>query len=452
MKRFAGLFTFSVALLLLVSTTQLPGSQFYPLGGLISAPVVSIGNALSSDGTTVVGWATTSIAEPLQIERSEAFRWTVADGMTFLRPAPTAEFTQGVATAVSADGQTIVGTHFNSECLYDHEHGEAYRWSASDGMVGLGYLSSPAPDGYDRSQATAISPNGDTIYGTSTTTTEVTQLYNSPFKWTNSNGLVPFTVQATAVSGNGNTLVGARPLPGGIEAFCWSEQFGIVDLGFLDGEVRFSEARAASADGSVIVGESYVSHIGYLPFRWTAGSGMQPIPLMDDADFAWASAVSTDGALVFGSRYVGPAFFVPSYNAAFVWDGVHGMRDLQHVLSDEAGLGNALAGWQLSTITGISADGLSIAGNGVNPAGNTEAWYVRLDIPLNTPEPSSVAILVCAFTAALAQFRGWHRLSAGCAMPSNIAWPVECRCGGAVRGKIHWPLARAHRQSAVASG
>jgi uncharacterized membrane protein len=211
--------------------TRLLGSQFYPLGGLISAPVVSVANALSSDGTTVVGWATTSIAEPLQIERSEAFRWTVADGMTFLRSAPTTEFTQSVATAVSADGQTIVGARLTDEYPYDHEHAEAYRWTAGDGMVGLGYLSTPAPDGYDRSQATAISPDGDTICGTSTTTTEVTQFFNSPFNWTSSDGLVPFALQVTAVSGDGNTLVGTRPLSGGQEAFRWSEQSGITGLG-----------------------------------------------------------------------------------------------------------------------------------------------------------------------------------------------------------------------------
>jgi hypothetical protein len=155
----------------------------------------------------------------------------------------------------------------------------------------------------------------------------------------------------------------------------------------------------------VVVGESYVSHIGSLPFRWTAGSGMQPIPLMDDAEIAWASAISADGTLVFGSRYVGPAYFVPGYTAAFVWDSVHGMRDLQQVLRDESGLSSTLASWRLLSVTGISADGLSIAGNGVNPAGNVEAWYVHLDAPLSIPEPHTAVLLTCCAAGILARRR-----------------------------------------------
>jgi hypothetical protein len=45
-----------------------------------------------------------------------------------------------------------------------------------------------------------------------------------------------------------------------------------------------------------------------------------------------------------------------------------------------------LAGWTLTSAEGISADGLTIVGTGVNPAGNQEAWMATI------PEPSTIAL------------------------------------------------------------
>jgi hypothetical protein len=53
-------------------------------------------------------------------------------------------------------------------------------------------------------------------------------------------------------------------------------------------------------------------------------------------------------------------------------------------LTDEHGLGEDLAGWRLTDAAGISDDGLTIAGNGVNPQGNDEGWVVKL-APFSLP-------------------------------------------------------------------
>jgi PEP-CTERM motif len=45
-----------------------------------------------------------------------------------------------------------------------------------------------------------------------------------------------------------------------------------------------------------------------------------------------------------------------------------------------------LTGWSLPAATGISADGRTIAGNGFNPSGQTEAWIATV------PEPSSMPL------------------------------------------------------------
>jgi hypothetical protein len=75
--------------------------------------------------------------------------------------------------------------------------------------------------------------------------------------------------------------------------------------------------------------------------------------------------------------------------AAFIWDAQHGMRNLQSVL--EADYGMDLTGWQLTSAVDISDDGLVIAGNGINPLGQSEGWVVRLEA---IPEPATLVLFV----------------------------------------------------------
>ncbi|MCS7466572.1 PKD domain-containing protein [Stieleria sp. ICT_E10.1] len=56
------------------------------------------------------------------------------------------------------------------------------------------------------------------------------------------------------------------------------------------------------------------------------------------------------------------------------------MRNLQNVLIEEYGLGDALAGWRLRRALAISEDGLIITGHGINPSGATESFVVDLDL------------------------------------------------------------------------
>jgi hypothetical protein len=103
----------------------------------------------------------------------------------------------------------------------------------------------------------------------------------------------------------------------------------MVGLGDLDGSYFRSVAAAVSADGSTIVGNSSLSR-------------------HED----WA---------------------------AFIWDAEHGMRNLRDVLINEYGLGSSLEGWRLITANDISADGRTIVGIGIGPAGQQEAWLIRLN-------------------------------------------------------------------------
>jgi hypothetical protein len=79
---------------------------------------------------------------------------------------------------------------------------------------------------------------------------------------------------------------------------------------------------------------------------------------------------------------VGDGIFPFRTTEAFVWTERDAMRSVWSVLVDEFELD--LTGWTLTSVAGISDDGLTILGNGVNPGGESEAWIAVL--------PSSLAI------------------------------------------------------------
>ena len=225
------------------------------------------------------------------------------------------------AYGVSGDGLVVVG---QSGFLYGSS--QAFRWTTRDGMVGLGYLT------------------GGDSYGL-----------------------------AYGVSADGSVVVGRGDSAFGLQAFRWTSGGGMVGLGFQSG-ASDSTANAVSLDGAVVVGTS-----GAQAFRWTSGGGMVGLGFSPDATVSVANAVSGDGSVIVGD--VATASGVE----ASIWDGVHGMRSLQGVLTNDYGLN--LTGWTLQYATGISSNGETIAGWGVNPSGQTEAWIAQI------PEPGSYWLL-----------------------------------------------------------
>jgi hypothetical protein len=70
---------------------------------------------------------------------------------------------------------------------------------------------------------------------------------------------------------------------------------------------------------------------------------------------------------------------------ACIWDEANGSRDLQLWLEDQHGL--VLPGWSLEAATAISSDGLTIAGAGINPSGEYQAFRVVLSADSPSPVP-----------------------------------------------------------------
>jgi probable HAF family extracellular repeat protein len=252
--------------------------------------------------------------------------WTVDAGMRDL--APNIVIQGAFAAGVSGDGTVVAGRNFFATSSSD----QATRWTSTTGTVGLGGLTDAL-----RSQATAVSLDGETIIGGSTAASG----FNEAFRWTETSGMIGLGLLpggseslATGVSRKGAVIVGGADSLFGKEAFYWTEKDGMAGLGDLAGGTFSSFANGVSANGKRVVGYS------------DSGRGQE----------------------------------------AFLWTKQDGMISLASFLG---GMGANLDGWQLTSATAISADGSTIVGYGINPQGRTEAWVVK-----TLPEPSAFALML----------------------------------------------------------
>jgi probable HAF family extracellular repeat protein len=161
------------------------------------------------------------------------------------------------------------------------------------------------------------------------------------------------------------------------EAFRW-ENGVMTSLGVL-ATGNSSWASAISADESVIIGGAYIGD-GEHAFRWKNGV-MSDLGVLPGGYFgSTAYDVSGDGSILVGYSRNNSVY------SAMIWDQVHGMRDLKSVLVNDYKLN--LNGWALKYAEGISDDGRTIAGYGINPKGQTEGWIATI------PEPASAVIMI----------------------------------------------------------
>jgi probable HAF family extracellular repeat protein len=369
----------SFSALSLFAVAPVQAASFRGLGFLGDGHYSSA-SGVSADGSVVVG------------NSGQAFRWTQLDGMVSL-----GSDTMSVS-GVSANGSVIVGS----------SESQAVRWTQETGIVGLGSLAG----GIFLNSASGVSADGSVIVGNSG---------NQAARWTQESGTVglgflpysycwppyndcgfyPLNSSANAVSADGSVVVGGGSIRNGSSPFFWTQGSnpglnGLGEYGY------YSKANGVSANGSVIVGvidtRIYTNGgSGYEAFRWTQSSGM--VWLDDRADghyFSEAKGVSADGSIV-----VGISSFERGSLEAFHWTQGKGMVSLKETL---IGAGLDVSGWTLNEATGISADGFTIVGNGINPLGKSEAWVANL-----SPEPIPEPLTILGSIAAIGFAAGFER-------------------------------------------
>jgi probable HAF family extracellular repeat protein len=265
---------------------------------------------------------------------------------------------------------------------------EAFFTPIGGPAIGLGALDNWASDAF------ATTSDGAVIVG-NTSSASGTQA----FRWTSSTGMVGLgnLVQnknshdaAFGVSADGSVVVGQSGDDLTQQAFRWTAATGMVGLGDLAGGDVTSAANAVSADGSVVVGTSH-SASGTEAFRWTAATGMIGLGDLTAAPFtSQATLVSSDGKTVYGFSAA-----TNSNEQGWVWTEAAGMRTLDDVLTNDYGLGQQLNGWRLWRVSDVSDDGLVLLGRGRNPAGELEDFVVAI------PEPTTAALVAAGLCVIL---------------------------------------------------
>ena len=338
----------------MLTPTSIHGADFQGIGTSLGS-TTSFAWGVSGDGQVIVGSSD-----------EDAIRWE-SGTITTLGGIGCPIIEHSEAKAISNDGSTIVGT----TC------GKGFVWTSATGMEPI-----PKKIGQiDALTANAVSATGYLISGM--------DIVDDAFAWSAVDGIVSLGTLTGDYRAEANGVHWVPPfppiLPAGLatvvgtssntttdhkfQAFTWNSRTAAIQgLGYLAGD-SWSGANAISRDGSTVVGWSGPGFSGPTkPVRWVSGI-IELIPGAPPAD-CQANAVSADGTVVVGGCGLGQAW---------IWDTVHGFRDLAVVLGN--GFGINLSGWGLSKATGVSDDGKTIVGYALlNPMGNTEGWVANIAI------------------------------------------------------------------------
>jgi probable HAF family extracellular repeat protein len=366
----------SLALILLVAvasaSAQTPG---FWLMGLGTGATQGAADGLSQDGLVAVG-SNYGLTSP-----TTGFRWTRQEGRLDFSSIPgMPDYTP--AAGVSSDGGVVAGS-----VIAGGQPIHPYRWTGAGPLQDLGVLPNESR-GYSR----GISGDGSIVVGACEHSAS-TEAFGQAFRWTAQEGMVGLGYarpsgsfsQARGISRDGSTIVGRSQSggPGGPdEPFVWTSSNGMQALPTLAGSPVQALANAVSAHGEVIVGQaqSAFPSLHSQAVLWSGGSILNLGILPGYVDSV-AFAVSDDGTVVGGSINASLNF------AAFVWSPGVGMQ----LLSDRLlAAGVAIpSNYRLESVLAMSGDGLTFAGQAHNLTNSTYEGFVA-----TIPPPASILVLL----------------------------------------------------------
>lgn len=330
--------------------------------GPVQGQNVSGGLALTADGSVVVGFSGS------QFPGRHATRWAGANW------AP-----QDLGTAQGQSDGILYGAADSGNAAFGWAQVASnfvpFRWTTQAGIQNL-----PTP--WNSSRARAIAPDGSFIVGEARPGN-----FTVPIRWNGINAPTQLPLPQGALSGramvatrSGNIL-GSVGAAGTQQLVRWNSVNNAVSTITNFAPNVDGAPFAASADESVIAGirTSLNQPLVSLPWRWTADEGFEDLPLL--AGFVsgnvWSS--SADGSVLVGDMY--DANFTNYRGVVWTDSGV------QSVESYLTGFGVDMSGWTIGTCHGISQDGMTLVGVGLNPVGQTRGWVAVI------PAPATAALL-----------------------------------------------------------
>jgi probable HAF family extracellular repeat protein len=339
-------------MLALVAAPVFPSSAastITALGDLPGGSVSSSAYGVSNDGQVVVGQSSSTVSST-----GEAFKWTPSGGMVGLGLLPGGS--TSYARAVSRDGTTITGDA-NSTAAQPSGGTEAFIYT--NGV--MSGLHTP----FIMYQGMALNSNGTLVVSG-----------NSSQHWTPATGVVYNTMPYTSrgVSDDGSVVVGWSS---GFHAQRWTAATGVVNL--PDNSASSSQAYGVSGNGKIAVGVR-----GNVACYWQEDGTL--VTIGQTGIISTATAANYDGSIIVGRANIGPS----SATAAFVWTAATGMQTLASILTAQ---GVSLSHWkssQLTEVMAISDDGQYLVGNATTTGNKNEGFLVQLQ-PSPPPTPGVIS-------------------------------------------------------------
>lgn len=352
------------------------------------------------------------------IKTYDSFKWCIlflglfihsktTQGAWFLALGSSASFEKCNLRQLSADGRFILDRINGSVSIWDLKDRESTKYCdflEKNSIINV------------NSRFFALSPNGKNI---------LTQKENNAFLWNDSEELIPLDSKESwplACNSNGKIIVGSSEKQATIWEFNQHKntyKLNLIDLtSITDSSDISSSATAITPKGDIVTGwiETPNETTG---FYWTSKKGAQKINHLSSGKRTYPLAISSDGTTIVGKsnnkafKFTLPSLSKKSFNSssssielgtlpdqktsqakavtadgsiiigesgddAFIWTKEYGIQNLQDFLINKCNLKEELKNWHIHTAHGISDDGLSILGAGINPEGRLQNFAVYL--------------------------------------------------------------------------